>query len=138
MPTAKTIEEMIFDLPANEKVMVKRLRMLVSECLPAATEHGYYGEGIIFYRHNRLICYIWPASVALGKKKTSAKRPGVALGFNQGYRMLNEDGALKAEGRKQVYVLYLESLNDIHDDQIRALLFEAGMIDESFRKKKRG
>ncbi|HEY9049217.1 MAG TPA: DUF1801 domain-containing protein [Ohtaekwangia sp.] len=138
MPAARTIEEMIIELPKEEQVMVKRLRALVAECLPAATEKAYYGEGVIFYTHNRLICYIWPASVTLGsKKKPVTKRTGVALGFNQGYLMSNEDGALLSEGRKQVYVLYLDSLKAIRDDQVRALLFEAGMIDDSFQKKKK-
>jgi hypothetical protein len=51
--------------------------------------------------------------------------------------MSNEDGVLKAEGRKQVYVMYFHSQKDIDEDQIRALLFEAGMIDDSFAKKKK-
>lgn len=51
--------------------------------------------------------------------------------------MSNEDSVLLAEGRKQVYCMYCHSLKDINDSQLRALLFEAGLVDESFRKKKR-
>ena len=51
--------------------------------------------------------------------------------------MSNEDGVLKAEGRKQVYVMYFHSLNEINEEQVRALLFEAGMIDDGFGKKEK-
>jgi hypothetical protein len=61
----------------------------------------------------------------------------VSLGFNQGKLMSNEDGVLLAEGRKQVYVMYFKELDDIDEAQVRALLFEAAMIDEQFVKKKK-
>ncbi len=87
-----------------------------------------------FYTRNRLICFIWPPSMTwepnINYEKRKAK--GVALGFNQGNLMSNEDGALLAEGRKQVHMMYFKTLNDIDDAQIRALLFEAAMIDEQF------
>ena len=59
------------------------------------------------------------------------------LGFNYGKLMSNQDGVLLAEGRKQVYCMYFHSLRDIDEAQIRALLYEAGMIDDSFRKKRK-
>jgi hypothetical protein len=61
----------------------------------------------------------------------------VALGFNQGKLMSNEDGVLLTEGRKQVYMMYFKKLGDIDENQVRALLFEAGMIDAQFAKKRR-
>ena len=139
MPFAKTVDEMILNLPKPEQIMVQRLRTLVKECLPKAEEKSYYGEGLPFYTHHRLICFIWPTSVYWGPKRTAEtqKAKGVSLGFNQGYLMSNEDGVLKAEGRKQVYVMYFHSLKDIKEDQVRALLFEAGMIDDAFGEKKK-
>jgi len=59
----------------------------------------------------------------------------VSLGFNQGKLMSNEDGVLLAEGRKQVYVMYFKELDAIDEAQVRALLFEAAMIDEQFVNK---
>lgn len=50
--------------------------------------------------------------------------------------MSNQDGVLLAQGRKQVYCMYFHTLKDVDDAQIRALLFEAALVDESFRKKK--
>jgi len=130
---------MLLTLPKDEQVIVNRLRALIAECLPKATEKGYYGEGVPFYTHNRMICFIWPASVFWGPKRTleNQKSKGTSLGFCQGNLMANEDGVLQAEGRKQVYVMYFHSLKDIDDDQVRALLFEAGMIDDSFGKTKK-
>jgi hypothetical protein len=141
MALKKTVDEMILGLPRAEQIMVKRLRALVSECLPRAIEKPYYGEGIPFFTHHRMICFIWPSSVVWGPKKAGKqpKSSGVSLGFCQGNLMSNEDGTLKSEGRKQVYVMYLHTVKDIEEDKIKALLFEAGMIDDSFRdKKKRG
>jgi hypothetical protein len=139
MVVKKTVDEMIHGLPSAERLMVKRLRALVLECLPTAIEKPYYGEGVPFYTHHRMICFIWPSSIVWGPKKASkqAKSSGVSLGFCQGNLMSNEDGVLKSEGRKQVYVMYLRTLEDIEEGKIKALLFEAGMIDDSFRDKKR-
>jgi len=135
----KMVDEIIASLPRSEQVIVKRLRLLVLECLPKAEEKSYYDMGVPFYRHNRLICFIWPASLFWGPKRTleTQQKKGVALGFNQGNLMSNQDGVLLAEERKQVYCMYFHSLKDIDEAQVRALLFEAGMIDEGFKKKRK-
>jgi hypothetical protein len=49
--------------------------------------------------------------------------------------MSNDEGLLKADGRKQVYCLYFNSITEIKEEQIRALLFEAELVDESFKRK---
>src|SRR5688572_3194619 len=133
------IDQMIASLPRNEQVLVKKLRALVSECIPQATEKAYYDMGIPFYTRNRLICFIWPPSATWepGANDEKRKAKGVTLGFNQGNLMSNEDGALLSEVRKHVYVMYFKELNDIDEGQVRALLFEAAMIDEQFAKKKK-
>ena len=137
--SVKAIDEMLANLPKKEQILVNRLRALIMECIPKAEEKAYYGEGVPFYRNNKLICFVWPASVFWGPKRTeeTQKKKGTALGFNQGYLMANEDGALLAEGRKQVYVMYFQTINDINEEQVRALLFEAALIDETFKKKKK-
>jgi hypothetical protein len=130
---------MIANLPRNEQVLVKRLRALIVECIPQATEKAYHDLSIPFYTRNRLICFIWPPSVFWEPGANHAKRKakGVSLGFNQGKLMSNEDGVLLAEGRKQVYMMYFKELDEIDEARVRALLFEAAMIDEQFVKKKR-
>ena len=142
MPYSKygNVDEMVAALPRDERVIVNRLRALVTECIPKADEKAYYGMGVPFYTHNRLICFIWPPSVfwdTTGRKKEPRNPKGVSLGFCQGNRMSNEDGVLLAEGRKQVYVMYIKSMNDLDENQVRALLFEAAMVDEEFGLKKK-
>jgi hypothetical protein len=133
------IDEMILNLPRGEQVVVKKLRALIKECIPHAIEKGYFDFAMPFYTRNRLICFIGPPSsfCESGKNYEKRKSKGVALGFNQGKLMSNDDGVLLAEGRKQVYVMYFKKLDDINENQVRALLFEAAMIDEQFSKKKR-
>lgn len=133
-----TIDEMLSTLPQTERVIVDHLRNLIIECLPKATEKAYYDLGIPFYRHHRLICYIWPSSVLWGTDKPNPSKQGVVtLGFSQGYLMANDEGLLLAEGRKQVYVMYFRKLSEVDDNVIRALLYEAGMIDDTFGLAKR-
>ena len=139
MKAGRTVDEMILQLPKPEQAIVKRLRALIQECLPAAVEKEYYGLGVPFYTHHRMICFIWPSSVYWGKKPKEevAEKQLVTLGFCQGNLMSNEDGSLLAEGRKQVYCLYINSLAGLVEDKIRALLFEAELIDNDFGRKKK-
>lgn len=130
-------QELLDKLTGEEKKIFQRLRALILECLPRATEKKYYGLNVPFYTHNRLICFIWPPSVNWGKKEKSLEIDGVTLGFNQGNLMSNEDGVLLKENRKQVYCMYFRSLKDIDESRIRALLYEAEMIDDGFAKKKK-
>jgi hypothetical protein len=136
MPSPKTVDEMILYLPVEERAIVKRLRDLVLECLPLATERPYYGLGVPYYSRHRQICYIFPTSALYGTDDEKHEK-NVTLGFCQGNKMFNENGMLQVEGRKQVRVIYFSTFREINDDQVRALLFEAGMIDDSFEKGKK-
>ena len=62
MASARTVDEMILSLPVEERAIVKRLRDLVLECLPLATEKPYYGLGVPYYPRHRQVCYIFPPS----------------------------------------------------------------------------
>ena len=134
-----SVEEMLQHLPSGERKIVERLRALIVQCLPKAKENLSYG--VPFYSHNRMICFIWPPTITWDpqqlKKKEANIAKGVTLGFCQGNRMSNEEGLLLSEGRKQVYCMYFKNLNEIDDQQIRALLFEAELVDESFKKKRK-
>lgn len=132
-----SVEDVIRSLDKQERVIVQHLRSLVLECLPKAEEKVSYG--VPFYRHNRMICFIWPPSIYWGEGRSKEKQLalGVTLGFCQGNRMSNDEGSLLSEGRKQVYCMYFKRLDDVDDQQVRALLFEAESIDDSFRKPKK-
>ena len=138
----KSVNEVILELPKNEQAIVKRLRSLILECLPFAKEKNNFGDpfmerGHVLYSHHRMICYLWPSSFAKGKLKEAHQAKGVSLGFCQGNLFANEDEVLQVEGRKQVYCMYFKTLKEINDEQICSLLFEAEIIDRSFRKKKK-
>jgi hypothetical protein len=132
-----SVEEMIATLPRQDQLIVKRLRALVKDCLPKAEEKLSYG--VPYYRHNRLICFIWPPTVYFGSHegKAAALAKGVTLGFNYGHLMSNDQGVLLAEGRKQVYVMYLRDVKEIDDALVRSQLFEAGELDDTFTAKKK-
>ncbi len=135
----QSVEEVLSGLLPWERKIVQRLRTLVLECLPKATEKLSYG--VPFYSRYRMICFIWPPSITWDpqqlKKKEANLAKGVTLGFSQGNKMSNEDGALLAEGRKQVYCMYFKTLSEIDESQIKALLFEAELVDERFKKKRK-
>ena len=134
---ASSVDELIPLLPRKDQVIVRRLRALVKDCLPKAEEKLDYG--VPYYRHHRLICFIWPPTVYWGPtpKKDAALAKGVTLGFNYGYLMSNDQGVLLAEGRKQVYVMYFKDVSEIDDALVRSQLYEAGILDDSFGEKKR-
>ena len=138
IPGSEIVDEAMMKMALEERIILRRLRGLVHECVPKASEMAYYGLGVPFYRHNRLICFIWPPSISWGpaRRKANTPRKGVALGFCQGNRMSNEEGHLLSEGRKQVYCMYFQKVTDIDEPLVRSLLFEAGLIDETFRRKK--
>lgn len=119
--TGCTVDEAMLLLPKAELVIVKKLRALILECLPKATEEPKYGYGVPFYVRNRMICFIWPSSIYWGLKRTDQikKTNLVTLGFCQ------------------VYFMYINSLAEIKEEQIRAMLYEAELIDEHFGRKKK-
>jgi hypothetical protein len=87
-----------------------------------------------YFSRHRQICYIFPSSALYGAEDKKHKKK-VTLGFCQGNKMFNENNVLKVEGRKQVRVMYFSTLDDINEDLVRALLFEAGLLDDTFRGK---
>ena len=127
-----SVDEIILGLPRQEQVIVKRLRSLILENLPHVVEKNNYGAP--YYTGNRLMLFVWPPSLYWGKKQISPNK-GVTLGFCQGNRMDNSDGHLLAEGRKQVYCMYFKSLREIDEDLVRALIFEADLVDKQFKRK---
>jgi hypothetical protein len=130
--TKYSVDEIILGLPRQEQVIVKRLRALILETLPHAVEKNNYGAP--FYVGNRMMLFIWPPSLYWGNNRKLPNK-GVTLGFCQGNRMDNSGGHLLVEGRKQVYCMYFNSLKEIDEDLIRALIFEADLVDKQFRKK---
>lgn len=131
----RSVDEIIDQVPAEEQKIVRRLRSLIHECLPHVLEKNSYGAP--FYTRNKMICFVWPPSLFWGSKNRTLQERGVSLGFCQGNRMMNEHKLLLKEGRKQMYCIYYKSLAEIDEDQVRAWLYEADLIDQEFNKKRK-
>jgi hypothetical protein len=120
-----TVEDFLEFLPADEVRIVNVLRMLVLECMPDAIEKLSFN--VPFYKRHKTVCFIWPASVFWGSKKTYE---GVRFGFANGYLMQDEIGYLNKGDRKQIYWRDFTSVSEIDVSLLRAYLFEAMMIDD--------
>lgn len=128
-----TVDEFLEFLPEDERVITERLRKIVRNCIPEATEHLAYN--VPFYKRNTNVCFIWPASVLWGKKKTYT---GVRFGFSSGHLLTDEDGYLSRGNRKNVYWRDFTRLSEIDADVLKAFIFEAVLVDqEKARAKKK-
>ena len=125
-----TIDDFWDFLPEDELVIVEYLRNIILDCIPNCTEKLSYNVPYFKLRSN--ICFIWPASVLWGKKKTYE---GVRLGFTKGYLMHDDINYLKKEGRKQVYWRDFKSIKEIDLEIIKAYIYDAVMVDETHSTK---
>ena len=129
----RSIDEFLAFLPEEELVIVEKLCKLVFYCLPDAREKLSFN--VPYYYHHRNFCFIWPASVTWGKKKTYE---GVRFGFAYGNQIADETGYLEKGGRKQIYWKDFSSIKEIDIELLQAYIYEAIIIDEAhFRKKKK-
>jgi hypothetical protein len=112
-------------LPPNEQKIVHLLRQTVLDCLPNAKEKLSFN--VPFFAVNKTICFIWPGSVWWGSRQTIF---GVQFGFVQGHKMTNADQHFHAGKRKQVILKTYQHINEIDTDILRAMLYEAYLIDQ--------
>ena len=124
----RNVEEFLDYLPDHERKMVDLLREIIFECIPECKEKLSYNVPY-FSRYSR-ICFIWPASIPWGKVKMN----GVQLGFCKGYLLQDEFGYLEKGNRKQVFSKTFFNIKDINEDLLKAYLFDAVEIDQSFKK----
>jgi hypothetical protein len=128
----QTIDNFLDYLPDDELKIVEFLRALILRTMPEAEERLAYN--VPYYRLRANVCFLWPASVLWGKKKTYK---GVRLGFVRGYLM--EDSALYLQkgDRKQVYWRDFSDLSDIDSPTLVAYLHEAILVDEAVAQEKK-
>ncbi len=115
-------------LPEKELAIVEELRSFVYECIPEVKEKLSYN--VPFFRRNRNICFIWPASVPWGK----VPKDGVQLGFTSGNLINDLDGYLDLGTRKNVAIKTFYNLKEIEADLVRSYLFEALEVDNAYGK----
>jgi hypothetical protein len=117
------LDDLYAFLPEEELRIVKLLRNLVYECLPEVKEKLSYN--VPFFRLKKTICFIWPGSVPWG-----GTFKGVQFGFTRGH-LLAHGGYLEAGKRKYVRTKTFQNSSDIDVETLRALLYEAGEIDNT-------
>jgi Domain of unknown function (DU1801) len=127
----KNVDDFLEYLPDNELKIVEFLRRTVFDCIPMAIE--YLSFNVPFYKVNRAICFIWPASILWGKKQTYE---GVRFGLTTGYLISDEMNYLDRGDRKQVYWKDFSDLREIDIDLLKSYIFEAALIDEKNKKGK--
>lgn len=122
------LDEFLEFLPEDELRIFRFLRNIVLDCLPDCTEKLSYN--VPYYRKNRGICFLWPASVTWGKKKTYE---GVRLGFNYGYLLNDAINYLNKGNRKQVYWRDFTDTKNIDTGLLKSYLYEAEVLDQQFK-----
>ena len=126
---ARTFEDFYYNLPEQEKVIVDLLRELVLEAAPNFREKISYN--VPYYFLNSRVCYIWPASVKPGP------RAGVVFGLCRGQMLSNEQGLLELENRKEIGTITFRLPEEIDQDAVREILYEAILVDEEIAREKR-
>lgn len=127
----QNVEDFMDDLPADEQVIVKRLRNLILSAEPRVREKISYGVPY-FSRHRRLF-FIWPESAQPGLKKNSSRGfPKVTLGFCYGNLLSDHHADLVRDSRKQVFTIGISKASDMDDRHLAEIIQEAVMVDEQF------
>ena len=119
----QSIVEFWESLPEKEQEIVDVLRQIVLENLPKTCKEKL-AYNVPFYYGKRRICLIWPASVPRGGFSS-----GVLLGFNQGYKLKDPSNYLSHGTNKRVYYKIFNSIDEINEKAIVALINEAVELD---------
>lgn len=125
----KDIDDFLDFLSGEELKIVKVLRATIFNLIPHIDEKLSYN--VPFYKKNKGMFFIWPASVLWGRKQTYE---GVRLGFQQGTLMNDELNYLDRGNRKQVYYKTYKNVEEIDLDILKTYIFEAVFIDDNFKR----
>lgn len=118
-------QELLDFLPADERALMEQLREFIIGEAPGLKERLSFN--ILAYKGRRDVCFIWPASVLWGGKKTY---DGVRFGFSHGNLLSDPSGYLDKGGRKQVYWRDLQAFTTTDARMLGQLLAQAVAIDQ--------
>lgn len=105
----------------DKQALLQRLRSLILDSAPHVEESIKWN--IPFYSAHGLLCYLNPQPT------------GIALGFCRGALLSNLGGLLQGSG-KEVRLLLCSSVTDVREKNIRELLQEALLLNQSLRRNK--
>jgi hypothetical protein len=124
-----SVQECFEYIPEDERKIALILRGLVFDCIPNIQEKLSFN--VPFYKLNKGICFIWPASITWGKKES---HKGVRFGFQHGNLLEDSNEYLAKEHRKQVYWRDFQRITEEDIENLKDLLFQAVIIDGEKRK----
>ena len=117
----RDVEDLIAQLPRDERELLLMLRELIFYSLPAVREKLSYN--VPFYFLKKRLAFLWPASVPWGNLSK-----GVALGFCQGAAFQDQQFFEKSEHRQIRRILFRHP-SEVDPSVLRMLLHEASAID---------
>lgn len=118
-------QELLDFLPADERALMERLREFIISEAPGLKERLSYN--VLVYKLRRDVCFIWPASVLWGGKKTYE---GVRFGFSHADLLEDPSGYLEKGSRKQVYWRDLQGFTKTDERMLAQLLAQAVARDQ--------
>ena len=113
-------QELLDFLPADERSLMERLREFIISQAPELKERLSFN--ILAYKLRRDVCFIWPASVLWGGRKTYE---GVRFGFSHADLLDDPSSYLQKGSRKQVYWRDLQQLTKTDERMLAQLLAQA-------------
>jgi hypothetical protein len=119
-----TVHELLDFLPAEERALTEELRELVISEAPELKERLSFN--VPFYKLHRDVCFLWPASVIWGGRRTY---DGVRFALTSGHLVPGCEPYLQRGGRKQVLWRDLTAITPSDERMIRQLLQAAMAVD---------
>lgn len=125
------VQEYIAALEGEEKQIANYLYEIVLSTSPKFKTKLSYG--VPYFSINYRVCFIWPAS-----SPYAIEKEGVQFGLCKGSLLSNHQGILDMGNRKEVAIVNFTQANQINEDALREILFEAIEVDEMvFRSRKK-
>ncbi len=111
-----SVEDFIEQYPSDTQAIMFFLRKIILESSPKIVENIKFK--IPFYTYYGMIFYINPT------------KEGVDLGFCQGKELSDNHHFLEIKNRKQVKTISFKSINTVPEEDLRAVIQEALIINE--------
>ena len=111
------VEDYILNFEGEQKEIMLFFHSLLTEEFNLTPRFQY---NLPFYYRKSWICYLFPTKKGL-----------IELAFTRGRELSNTQGLLKSRGRKMVSSIEFKELNDIPVKEIREVIHEAIILDET-------
>lgn len=117
------LDNYFFSLPEPEQSCLLFVRKFILSQHPDISERWHYNTPFYHYK-GRWMCYI----------SYQAKKRNIYLGFVHGYKMKHKH--LRAEGRKQIKVYYIDANKDLDNKSLNQIFDLAVHYIDSLPSKK--